>query len=116
MIAGIIVASAVLILIGAIAICIDKRRKRKAKQGERIRDGDEEASRPLAEGREGRSVPMAHFEVPRPLILQPEMMQPPRPAGIGLKYGEQRYDMGGYASPPMEGGIGQQGTQFYRNQ
>lgn len=114
-IAIIVFSSIILILLGVIAVCIDKRNKRKARQGEILRDGDEEASRPLAEGRGGGSVSMAHFEVPRPLNLQSEM-QPPQPTGIGLRYGEQRYDMGGYASPPMEGGVGQQGTQYYRNQ
>jgi hypothetical protein len=101
---GAAVAAAVLIVIIVLAICYDRAKKRKARQGTQIRetregDMDEEA-RPMV---------LQPVGVPRPSMMQPSGTYFP-PQGEGMYVGS------GYAQGSMHVPAGQQGTQFYRNQ
>jgi hypothetical protein len=101
---GVVVAAVILIVIIVFAVCYDRSKKRKARQGSQLRDTgagevDEEA-RPMVQGPVG---------VPRPSMMQPGGTYYP-PQGDGM------YAGGGYGQVPMHIPAGQQGTDFYRNQ
>jgi hypothetical protein len=106
---GAAVAAVLLIVIIVFAVCYDRSKKRKARQGTKLRttgagDIDEEA-RPMVQGPVG---------VPPPLMMQPGGTYfPPQyfpPQGEGM-YAGNAYGQGSMHMP-----AGQQGTQFYRNQ
>jgi hypothetical protein len=107
-IAGIVAGAVVLILLSIIAVCIDRRRRRRAKHGTKILDREEEMEA------------LAGTQMPNQLIDTPHVTEPlysgQGKQPIGMISVEGRYDMGGYASPPVGGDIGSQGTQYYRNQ
>jgi hypothetical protein len=101
---GVVVAAVILIVIIVFAVCYDRSKKRKARQGSQLRDTgageiDEEA-RPMVQGPVG---------VPRPSMMQPAGTYYP-PQGEGMYAGS------GYGQVPTHIPAGQQGTEFYRNQ
>jgi hypothetical protein len=101
---GAAVAAVILIVIIGGAICYDRSKKRKARQGTRLRDtgageADEEA-RPMYQGSVG---------VPRPSMMPPDGTYfPPQ--------GQAMYAGSAYGPGPMHIPAGQQGAEFYRNQ
>jgi hypothetical protein len=101
---GAAVAAIVLILIIVLAVCYDRSKKRKARQGTQLR-----------ETREGDM-----DEEARPMVLQPAGVpnsSMAQPSGIYYPpHGEGVYVGSGYAQSLMHGQAGHQGTQFYRNQ
>ncbi|KAE8445748.1 hypothetical protein EG329_012927 [Mollisiaceae sp. DMI_Dod_QoI] len=108
---GIVVGAVVLIAIIVFAVCYDRSRKRKARQGTKLRETG-------AEEMDEEAKPMFQqpeiVGMPRPLMMQPGGKYfPPTEQGMyaGSGYGPQPVP---YAPGPME--AGHQGTDFYRNQ
>ncbi|PMD49045.1 hypothetical protein L207DRAFT_575687 [Hyaloscypha variabilis F] len=109
---GIIAGSVILIIVIVIAVCYDRSKKRKAKQGTRLREiGGEEEARPMVYG-QGGAAPRTSVQMPAGNGAGSGMYYPPQ--------GEQMYPGGGYAQgpapAPMYAPPGQQGAEFYRNQ
>ncbi|KAE9372862.1 hypothetical protein N431DRAFT_439845 [Stipitochalara longipes BDJ] len=102
---GGVVAGVSLIILIVFAVFYDRRRRRKARQGTKLRDigeadMDEEAK------------PMVHApaRVPSPM-MQGDTSYPPQ-----TQLGEAKYAGSGYGQGPMHNPAGQQGAEFYRNQ
>lgn len=108
---GIIIGVIGLILLGICAFWVDRRKKRKAARGTKIAEvgGTYEEVRPLA----AEGYPMAVGGAghgPSPMALQPGVSyQPPQAYPYPAAHG-------GYPQGPQGQALGQQGTEFYRNQ
>ena len=101
---GIVVAAVLLIVIIVLAVCYDRSKKRKARQGTKLRE-------PRAGEMDEEARPMVQEQIgaPRPSMMQPGGTYfPPQAEGM--------YVGGGYPQGPMHIPAGQQGTEYYRNQ
>jgi hypothetical protein len=129
LIAGIVAGLVLLIVVITIALLVDRRRKRKARQGERMVDVvTEEETMPFGAGQ-----PMGESEArtgsfPRPLIIgqggKGKEREMERVMPISIVHPGEKYDVevGAYAGAGYAGAVdeeaevGRQGTQYYRNQ
>jgi hypothetical protein len=107
---GIIIGSVCLLILIAGAVIASRRSKSKKARGTKIAEvgGTYEEVRPLA----AEGYPMAvggAGHTPAPMVLQP-----------GVSYQPPQYQypsaQGGYPQGPQGQALGQQGTDFYRNQ
>ncbi|KAE9376411.1 hypothetical protein N431DRAFT_452834 [Stipitochalara longipes BDJ] len=106
---GIVAGVVIIIIVIVIAVCYDRSKKRKARQGTKLREmrgeGDEEA-RPMVYGQ-------APVGGQRASMQQPSGTYYPSQPG---PQGEHMYAGGGYGQAPPYAPPGQQGAEFYRNQ